>query len=198
MSKKIEGACSETKDQILNIATRLFACAGLNGVSIRKICEASSSNLASVSYHFGGKRKLYTQCLKAIALKEEELTLCFQTPAKEKDLHDTLEGFCLSLCHLISENPEVIRLAIQDLNANFGKNSLDQVFFVSLNKKLSSYLESGVKEGFLSSDLRPDVAARFLIGGLIFHKLFFQSSESAPDKEIVSQLIRSSTWSTYA
>ena len=44
---------------ILKVATRLFAAHGYDGASTRKIADAAGLNIATVSYHVGGKRELY-------------------------------------------------------------------------------------------------------------------------------------------
>ncbi|MGW0802317.1 TetR/AcrR family transcriptional regulator [Nonomuraea sp. NPDC002799] len=44
---------------ILKVATQLFAALGYDGTSTRQIAEAAGLNIATVSYHVGGKRELY-------------------------------------------------------------------------------------------------------------------------------------------
>jgi AcrR family transcriptional regulator len=48
------------KERILDAAERLFARHGFYGVSIRDITKAAGVDVALVSYHFGGKRELFT------------------------------------------------------------------------------------------------------------------------------------------
>lgn len=198
MSKKLNALETEKKDLILRIATRLFAKNGLKGVSIREICGASECNIASISYHFGGKEKLYSECLKKAGRITAKLSCCLKHPVNASELLEHLNLFCLSLCELISENPEVLRLTIQELNASPGEESFSKTFLVCLSEELSNFFQSGKEKDLLPSELRPELSARFLIGGLIFHKLYFKSDEYFPDKEIVSHLIRNGTWSMYA
>ncbi len=47
------------RERILAVATRLFAALGYDGASTRLIAEAAGLNIATVSYHVGGKRELY-------------------------------------------------------------------------------------------------------------------------------------------
>ncbi len=49
---------SETKEQILDVAERMFAEDGVHGVSLRAIIAAAEVNLAAVHYHFGSKEAL--------------------------------------------------------------------------------------------------------------------------------------------
>lgn len=48
-----------TRERLLDAAERLFAERGFRGVSMRALTSEAACNLASVNYHFGGKRELY-------------------------------------------------------------------------------------------------------------------------------------------
>lgn len=47
-----------TYDRVIDTAEELFAEAGYNGVSVRMIARAASSNVAAIAYHFGDKAGL--------------------------------------------------------------------------------------------------------------------------------------------
>ena len=49
---------TDTRDQILDTAERLFAEFGIDGVSIRAITAEARVNLAAIHYHFGSKEAL--------------------------------------------------------------------------------------------------------------------------------------------
>ncbi len=54
----------DTREQILSAAWDLFAERGFEDVSVRDITQAAGVNLASVSYHFGGKEGLIQETVK--------------------------------------------------------------------------------------------------------------------------------------
>lgn len=54
----------ETREQILEAAWNLFAERGFEDVSVRDVTNAAGVNLASVSYHFGGKEGLIQETVK--------------------------------------------------------------------------------------------------------------------------------------
>ncbi|MBT8038070.1 MAG: TetR family transcriptional regulator [Verrucomicrobiae bacterium] len=54
----------ETRDQILDAAWNLFAERGFEDVSVRDVTNTAGVNLASVSYHFGGKEGLIQETVK--------------------------------------------------------------------------------------------------------------------------------------
>lgn len=72
----------EARGKLIEVATRLFAEKGLDGVSTRDIAKESGLNISLISYYFGGKEGLY----KAVIL---EFALQAQTRMKALiDLHD--------------------------------------------------------------------------------------------------------------
>jgi len=51
----------DTKNQILDVAERLFASKGFAGTSLREITKEAGVNLAAINYHFQSKEKLIQQ-----------------------------------------------------------------------------------------------------------------------------------------
>lgn len=54
-----------TTQRLVETAIRLFAHHGYHGASVRRITREAGVNLGAVTYHFGGKRKLYEQAFAA-------------------------------------------------------------------------------------------------------------------------------------
>jgi len=54
---------AETRQQLLEIAGRVFAEKGYARTTSREICAAAGTNVAAVNYHFGGKDGLYEAVL---------------------------------------------------------------------------------------------------------------------------------------
>lgn len=63
----------DTKLRLLAAARRVFAEHGLKNATVRDICELAGANVASVSYHFGGKEELYVAVLQAYMQDMEKL-----------------------------------------------------------------------------------------------------------------------------
>ncbi|HYB64982.1 MAG TPA: TetR family transcriptional regulator [Steroidobacteraceae bacterium] len=65
------------KERILDAAEQLFAQRGFYGVSLRDITQSAGVDVALVSYHFGGKRELFTAVFerRAEVLNRERLEL---------------------------------------------------------------------------------------------------------------------------
>src|ERR1700747_3138429 len=73
MRKKTAGR--PAKERIWEAAEQLFAQRGFYGVSLRDITQAAGVDVALVSYHFGGKRELFTAVFerRAEVLNRERL-----------------------------------------------------------------------------------------------------------------------------
>ncbi len=54
-----------TKARVLRAATELFAERGFHGTTVRDIAARAGTNVASGHYHFGSKRDLYVEVLRA-------------------------------------------------------------------------------------------------------------------------------------
>lgn len=65
-----------SKQKILNAATKLFAHKGFDAVSVREICKEANANLCLISYHFGGKQELYNAIIDDLIEKQ---TRCANT-----------------------------------------------------------------------------------------------------------------------
>jgi AcrR family transcriptional regulator len=59
-----------TRERLLQGAREVFAKRGLKGATVRDICSRAGANVAAVSYHFGGKEKLYAEVLRDYIAQE--------------------------------------------------------------------------------------------------------------------------------
>lgn len=56
----------DSKTRLLEVALKLFATKGLDGVSTREIAQKAQVNISAITYYFGGKAELYTAVLEYI------------------------------------------------------------------------------------------------------------------------------------
>lgn len=54
---------STSRERLLDAAEQLFAEAGFNGVSVRRIVEVAGVNLGAIPYYFGTKEELFREVL---------------------------------------------------------------------------------------------------------------------------------------
>lgn len=73
--KKINS--ENSKEKILEAATKLFARKGFDGVSIREICNEADVNICMISYYFGGKKELYQGIIDNLLERQTEFAKTF-------------------------------------------------------------------------------------------------------------------------
>ncbi len=104
---------TDTKAELLDSASQLFAQQGFKGTSVRAITSAARANLGAVTYHFGSKHALYNAVLdRATAPLRERLA---GAVAEEATPLDRLESAVRAFFDHLAENPNLPRLMIQQL-----------------------------------------------------------------------------------
>ncbi len=58
----------DSKTRLLEVALKLFATKGFDGVSTREIGKKAQVNISAITYYFGGKEELYAAVLEYIKL----------------------------------------------------------------------------------------------------------------------------------
>ena len=58
-TKKVGRPAKIDREQLLDVAEKLFSESGFDGTTIRQLAKAAHCNLALISYYFGGKEGLY-------------------------------------------------------------------------------------------------------------------------------------------
>jgi AcrR family transcriptional regulator len=83
MQKIVGTTTTDTKEQIISVAKRLFAERGFAGTTLRNVISEADVNLAAVHYHFGSKEELFRAVVERFArpIVEQELALLKQLQA---------------------------------------------------------------------------------------------------------------------
>ena len=63
----------DKRDDILDVAEKLFAEQGFEAISVREISKAADINIAMVSYYFGSKEKLYEEVVNRKLISSDML-----------------------------------------------------------------------------------------------------------------------------
>jgi AcrR family transcriptional regulator len=63
-TSSVQAAAASTRQRLLEAAEELFATNGFDGASVEEITRKAKANRAAVSFHFGGKERLYIEAVK--------------------------------------------------------------------------------------------------------------------------------------
>jgi TetR/AcrR family transcriptional regulator len=155
-----------TKEALLRAGTELFARYGFDGVRVEAIARKAGVNKALISYHFGGKRKLYLAILsltfREVAASAEQLV---RSPGPAPDL---LKAFVRGFHDLVvKRRPSFPALLLREV---LSQQRLPQEIVTDLIRLFGvtrQIIERGVREGSLRP-VDPVLAHLSLIGSLVF------------------------------
>jgi AcrR family transcriptional regulator len=161
------------RDRILDAAERLFAEAGLDGVSFRDLAGAAGVSLSAIHYHFGSKHAVLSEIFErragALTSRREELLTAlprdgegrkplegiltaFLQPALEVTRGDRDDLFNRLLARLAAESSEVTREIVKTA---FDSNDL--AFIAELKRALPHLTDEDIHWRF-----------HFMVGAMIY------------------------------
>ena len=85
-------ASTDTKEQILNVAERLFAERGFASTTLRNVVSEAKVNLAAVHYHFGSKEELFRAVIERIAQPVAEQEIARLNRLQQEEQSPSLEA----------------------------------------------------------------------------------------------------------
>lgn len=151
-----------TVDRLIEVAERLFAEHGLDGVSLRQIAtEAGTSNNSAVRYHFGSKDALVTAIIEyrlPLIIQRRELLSARSDP---DDLRSVLEAHLLPVVDMAESIDNHYLIFIEQLQ-RYGRGSDHPFLHVSkpLRDSHRTFLQTaGALLTHLPERLRADRAA---------------------------------------
>ncbi len=173
---------SETKQNIFNVAARLFAEKGFNGVSMREISEESNVSKPTIYYYFGSKEGIFRELVNASISEMYDAVddiAAMQIPVKEK--------LVLMMKKFFSEaqkNRDFIKFFLT-MSISSPDASIIEQCKVQAHKRggvLAKMIQEGVNSGEFGASAQPQLAAS-IIGGAMQHFIWQQL---ATDKKILS------------
>lgn len=169
-----------TKENIMDIAKKLFVKNGFDGTTVREICEAADVSVSAINYHFENKEGLFKAILMSINNEH------FSSGFEALEAPESVDGFKLRLRFFIDaylttylEDPEAHILVTREYEK--GSRIMDNYFInraASSFKKLVTYIEESKYNGILN----PDVNSGF-VAGLIFNQINSQIRHNSLSKE---------------
>lgn len=133
----------DVKTRILISAKRLFAEQGFEGTTVRQICEDASVNIALVSYHFGGKDKVFTALF-------EHFFPGYDLDQYKDRMDDPVSGLAFAIQEIISftfNDKELSDIVQQELTMRSPRKEIVLFFLRPVWGAIKQMLDRGKEQG---------------------------------------------------
>jgi len=108
---------TDTKEQIISVAERLFAERGFAGTTLRSVVSEAGVNLAAVHYHFGSKEELFRAVVVRLARPIIERELALLEELKQEHEVPSVEAILTALLkpnlEILAQNKETLVIRAQ-------------------------------------------------------------------------------------
>jgi len=161
----------DRREQILGIATEMFAEKGFEGTTTREIAAHAQVNEALIFRHFPTKEELYWAVLEAKVRSEDFHLRLEELLAGAANVREALLAVAEWTLQRRAEDHSTTRLSLfcalerHELSRRFFGHFIAEYFEV-----LASYLRRQMRLGVLRS-ADPFMAARSFIGAVVYHSL---------------------------
>ena len=176
----------ETRVQILEAATELFAERGFYGASVRDITGRVGASVNAISYHFGSKEELYLEIVGQLATDQLELAeRVLSSPAHSvAELSVRLEIFFTQLLECYLDNRDTVRILFREyelLLPHAPDDVVGRLFQTS--EVISRFIRDAIDTGLVRKTIDPDIVAGLLLDRAMnqarftdSHKMYFDVS----------------------
>jgi AcrR family transcriptional regulator len=162
-----------SREKILDVAERLFARAGYDGVGLREVAEQVGLGKSSLFHHFNTKDQLYCEVLaRVLGRIRRHLDPVINAPISPAD---KLVRWVETLMDALAEQPTTARLLMRELveDERFRPAELPEAAAAEANlsgilQGIRGLLEEGVARGVFRSVSVPQTV-QTLIGATVYH-----------------------------
>jgi len=153
-----------TREQLVAVATRLFAARGFEATSIEAVLDEAGVSRGSLYHHFASKEALFEAALDAVEARIGEATVQAVLGAGEAGAANSMAGLragCLAWVHLAGD-PVVQRIVLIDAPAVLGWARWREIEEQNALGMLRLAMQSAADEGRITAEL-VDVFAHTLL-----------------------------------
>ena len=158
----------ETNRRILDAAKDVFAESGFAGARIDEIALRAGVNKATIYYHIGNKKTLYTETIHGVLEKTvEKIALAI---GKSSTPEEKLCCYIRTIARTIDDNPQMAPIILREMAS--GTHHIPDIIpmdMVQIIGMLSEILEEGVQKGVFVNTM-PAIVHLMIIGSLLFYK----------------------------
>lgn len=155
-----------TRDAIRDAALELFARHGYDGTTVAMIADTAGANKAMISYHFGGKEKLYTALLDD--LFEGVSRRLAEVRDADAAAEEKLGRYVRAFAELNRERPQLSSLILREILS--GGQHIDTRLlprFLFIFECVRAIVAQGVREGTFRV-VNPLLTHLGVVGAMVF------------------------------
>jgi len=161
----------DRREQLLDVAMRLFSRQGFDGTTTRQIAQAADVNEAIIFRHFTSKENLYRAVVASRIGAVGRKRKLQEHLGNGRDEEGVLAGIAESLLDRTREDAALTRLLLFSALRNGERSdSLFRPYMTEAYDFLSDYFRKGVKDGRFRK-INPGIAARGFLGMISNHIL---------------------------
>lgn len=182
---------NDSRNKLIEVATRLFAERGFHGVSIRELSQAADTSISMISYHFGGKEGLYASVLKEQFASFDEIADIGTSASEPLQI---IEAYLRWTIGRHRNNPYLLRFYTSELTnptpffATIVGPAIGKVISI-----LIEVVQEGVRRGEFRQRLNPADTVLAIAGTINYYFLSTLATESfishsaARDEELIRE-----------
>lgn len=157
---------SDSRRQLLDAGTKLFARGGLEGTSVRDIAREAGTNICMISYHFGGKEGLYRACLKEFGELRLQLTRgMLEAPTSLPEFKVRVKLFIQALVESNASTPEFSQIIGKEIEAGLPVAAdIFEMTFLEAMQNLLRFFTRAQEAGIVRKDVDPIFIANIIYG----------------------------------
>lgn len=172
----------DIKMRILLSARKLFAEQGFEGTSVRQICEHAGANVALVSYHFGGKEKVFEAIFEHFFPGNE-------IPLSEEQLREPISGLRIIIAGIVNfscvDDKELSFIVQQEMIMNSPRKPIVHKYLYPVWSKVKELLQRGKEQGVFEFDSL-SYTLLMVMGTALAHKREYKFDELIDEAEMNS------------
>lgn len=170
-TKKLQEAPSKhdaygeaTYHQILQVATKLFAEKGFDGVTTKEICDQAKANISSLHYHFETKNKLFLKIIESLGTSFHEVTTHFLTPPQTKDeMKIRLELYLSESLSIFDSRVYLHRIIFREMGLATDRSFEIIKHFAPIIETIKTFFHEAKKNRLFDEKVDPDFAAFYFL-----------------------------------
>lgn len=177
----------DARQRLLEAAEIVFSEKGYDAASVREICALAETNVASISYHFGDKERLYIEAVKNAHSCSFQAKDFPDWPSGTKPVHKLRDFIHVMAEHMLAPvRPTAIRLVMREMS--HPSQAAREIVQESISP-IAGLLRSVLNELLPHHDERKVLMIGFsVIGQLLYYRQNRYVSEMIFGKEHVDAL----------